>query len=256
MHYLYFICEPKFYARTHVKIARNCASPTSKVLAPGTRLPFTLYRIEFVNIALRNVAQFLAVYFFLWNLTFTVCRKGHFQSPSTLIRKVLKRRFFFPPFAKKYASTRSAFESFSPIHTKTMEIRLKYDSILHRACVMQVVNDAWHRVFVHPRVSDKPAVFLKISALRGVFEKTRFRWPVSMDTCGRWARPELKYEVGVQRFTGLSQIGSSYQTTTEDELYVLKLGVTPAYVSWILQVYKHHFCPRTLYGLWSTWPKS
>ena len=96
-----------------------------------------------MNIALRNVAQFLAVYFFLWNLTFTVCRKGHFQSPSTLIRKVLKRRFFFPPFAKKYASTRSAFESFSPIHTKTMEIRLKYDSILHRACVMPVVNDAW-----------------------------------------------------------------------------------------------------------------
>ena len=106
--------------------------------------------------------------------------------------------------------------------------------------------------FVHPRVNDKPVVFLKISALRGVFEKTRFRCPFSLDTCGRWARPELKYEVGVQRFTGLSQIGSSYQTTTEDELYVLKLGVTPAYVSWILQVYKHHFCPRTLYGLWST----
>ena len=65
MLYLYFICEPKFYARTHVKIARNCASPTSKILAPGTRLPFTLYWIEFVNIALRNVAQFLAVYLFL-----------------------------------------------------------------------------------------------------------------------------------------------------------------------------------------------
>ena len=68
MHYLYFICEPKFYARTHVKIARNCASPTSKVLAPGTRLLFTLYWIEFVNIALRNVAQFLAVYFFFFEI--------------------------------------------------------------------------------------------------------------------------------------------------------------------------------------------
>ena len=47
-------------------------------------------------------------------------------------------------------------------------------------------------------------------------------------------------------------MGTSYQITTEDELYVLNLGVTQAYESWILQVYKHHFCPTTLYGLWST----
>ena len=32
---------------------------------------------------------------------------------------VWKRRFF-SPFSKKYASTRSLFESFSPVHTKTL----------------------------------------------------------------------------------------------------------------------------------------
>ena len=39
----------------------------------------------------------------------------------------------FSPFSKTYTSTRSVFESFSPVHTKTLK-RWKYDIVPYRAC--------------------------------------------------------------------------------------------------------------------------
>ena len=41
----------------------------------------------------------------------------------------------FFSYSKKYASTRSVFESFSPVNTKTLE-RWKGDSIPYRACAV------------------------------------------------------------------------------------------------------------------------
>ena len=46
---------------------------------------------------------------------------------------ILKTENFSPLLKKKYASTRSVFESFSPVHTKTLE-RWKYDNVSYRAC--------------------------------------------------------------------------------------------------------------------------
>ena len=68
--------------------------------------------------------------------------------------------------SKKGGSTRSVFESFSPVHVKTLK-RWKYDSIPYRACVMLVVYDVWHHVVLRfrpsTRINEKQA-FLKITA--------------------------------------------------------------------------------------------
>ena len=49
------------------------------------------------------------------------------KAPSIHIWIFLKTDIIFP-FSKKYASTRSVFESFSPVHMKTLK-RWKYDSM-------------------------------------------------------------------------------------------------------------------------------
>ena len=46
-------------------------------------------------------------------------------------------------------------------------------------------------VFFRPHVNEKPA-FSKISTLERVFEKMRFGWPFSSDTCGRYAKADEK----------------------------------------------------------------
>ena len=61
------------------------------------------------------------------------------MAPSTHIRLFLKTDFF-PSVFKKYASTRSVFKSFSPVHTKKLK-RWKYQSIPFGACVMLEVYD-------------------------------------------------------------------------------------------------------------------
>ena len=46
-------------------------------------------------------------------------------------------------------------------------------------------------VFFRPHVNEKPA-FSKISTLERVFEKMRFGWPFSSDTCGQYAKADEK----------------------------------------------------------------
>ena len=58
------------------------------------------------------------------------------MAPSTCIR--------ISSLFKKYASTRSIFKSFSPVHTKKLK-QWKYESIPFGACVMLEVYDVWHQ---------------------------------------------------------------------------------------------------------------
>ena len=53
------------------------------------------------------------------------------QKLSTRIQIFLKRRFFCP-FSKKYALTRSVFETLSPVHKKTTEIRSPMKNVKSR----------------------------------------------------------------------------------------------------------------------------
>ena len=53
-------------------------------------------------------------------------------------------------------------------------------------------------VFVHPHVNKKQA-FSKISSLESVFEKMRFRWSFSPDTCGQKAKPKENISVFDQK---------------------------------------------------------
>ena len=48
---------------------------------------------------------------------------------------IFEKGDFFPCFQKKYASTRSVCESFSPVHTKTLK-RRKYNRIPYEIYVM------------------------------------------------------------------------------------------------------------------------
>ena len=72
------------------------------------------------------------------------------------------KQIFFSSVFKKYASTRSVFKSFSPVHTKKLK-RWKYQSIPFGACVMLEVYDLWHHhhlktsIFTCPHVNEKPA---------------------------------------------------------------------------------------------------
>ena len=99
-----------------------------------------------------------------------------------------KRNFCFFVFQKK--NMRSVFESFSPVHTKTLK-RWKCESIPYGAYVTVVVYYVWHRrmwkprtVFVRPHGNEKRA-FSKSPLGRAFFEKLRIRWPFSPDKCGR-----------------------------------------------------------------------
>ena len=62
-----------------------------------------------------------------------ICNGMQLDRKFTRIRIVLKTKIFFPPFSfKKNTRTRSVFESFSPVHTKTL-IQWRRDSIFYRA---------------------------------------------------------------------------------------------------------------------------
>ena len=91
--------------------------------------------------------------------------------PSTSIGMFLKTYWFFVVVVvfKQYASTRTVFKPFSPVHTK-------YDSILYRACVVLLVDDVFENLFIYPHVNEKPASS-KISAVQIVNEKVRFWVP-------------------------------------------------------------------------------
>ena len=66
----------------------------------------------------------------------------------------------------------------------------KHDNIPHRVCVMLVVYDERHRRIRKPPFS----AFSRIFTLKSVFEKMRFPWPFSPDTCGRYVKPlKTKY---------------------------------------------------------------
>ena len=62
-----------------------------------------------------------------------------YLSPNHTYLNIFENGDFFSPFSENYAFTRSVFESFSPVHLKTLK-RWKYDSNPHRACVMLVVH--------------------------------------------------------------------------------------------------------------------
>ena len=91
--------------------------------------------------------------------------------PSTSIGIFLKTYWFFVVVVvfKQYASTRTVFKPFSPVHTK-------YDSILYRACVVLLVHDVFENLFTCPHVNEKPA-FSKISAVQSVNKNVRFGVP-------------------------------------------------------------------------------
>ena len=91
--------------------------------------------------------------------------------PSTSIGMFLKTYWLFVVVVvfKQYASTRSVFKPFSPVHTK-------YDSILYRACVVLLVDDVFENLFTCPHVNEKPA-FSKISTVKTVNENVRFGVP-------------------------------------------------------------------------------
>ena len=77
---------------------------------------------------------------------------------------IFENGLFPPPFSKKkYASTRCVFESFSPVHMKTLKW-WKYREHPHRTCVMLVVYYVWHHRTRKPlipsvrrHVDEKPA---------------------------------------------------------------------------------------------------
>ena len=62
-----------------------------------------------------------------------ICNGMQLDRKFTRIRIVLKTKIFFPSvFPQTNTRTRSVFESFSPVHTKTL-IQWKKDSIFYRA---------------------------------------------------------------------------------------------------------------------------
>ena len=97
----------------------------------------------------------------------------------------------FYPFSK---NAHPHVASSNRIHTKTLK-RCNYDSIPYWACVMPwwflmmyfwCMTSSYSKssVFVRSHLIEKPA-FWKISTLESVFEKMRFGWPFSLDSCGR-----------------------------------------------------------------------
>ena len=73
---------------------------------------------------------------------------------------------FFLRFAKKYTSTRSIFESFSPVHTKTLNNGKSLENRLHPSQSMRYASSKWcitswyskTSVFVRPHVNEGPEV--------------------------------------------------------------------------------------------------
>ena len=96
------------------------------------------------------------------------------------------------------ASTCGVFESFSPVHTKTLK-RWKYDSIPHRACVMLAAYDLWHH-----RIQKPPFLTIHKSKRSQRFQKSPLRRAflkrcVLGDRVHRMAKPEKKKTVFKQK---------------------------------------------------------
>ena len=94
------------------------------------------------------------------------------------------------PHVSRYVWKRRSFSPFSRKNSNRFRTLKRRDRIPYGACVMLEVYDVmtslhWKAfVFVRPHLNQKPA-FSKISTLENVFEKMRFRWPFSPDTCER-----------------------------------------------------------------------
>ena len=86
---------------------------------------------------------------------------------STHIRIFLETKSFFR-FRMKYASTRTSFESFYVVHTKTLK-RWKYECVPYKSCTFWCVQKP-PLCSLHTKIS-KPVFFKKIP-LSGPFSKT------------------------------------------------------------------------------------
>ena len=89
---------------------------------------------------------------------------------------IFENGFFFR-FSKKYPSTGSVFESFSPVHMKTLK-RWKYDSIpywemCHAGSIWCIISYQITSVFVRPLKHKKPA-FSKSPLWRAFLKRCRF----------------------------------------------------------------------------------
>ena len=89
------------------------------------------------------------------------------KASSTHIQIFLKTESFFR-LRKNKRHTRSVFESFSPVYTKTLK-RWKYDSIPYKSCAVWRMQKPLFPFF-HTKIS-KP-LFFKKTPLSGPFSKT------------------------------------------------------------------------------------
>ena len=119
--------------------------------------------------------------------------------PCPQVSRYFWKRRLLPPFSKKYASTRSAFGSFSPVHTKTLR-QWKHNSIPSRACaVSRMILSYW---------IGKPPFS---SYLAGVFKKSCFfgaryavyvrRGPETKGLTKRWQSQRLLFTLFTSCFT-------------------------------------------------------
>ena len=125
---------------------------------------------------------------------------------------IFENGFFFP-FSKKYPSTRSVFESFSPVHMKTLK-RWKYDNMPYWDDVSWWCMTSYSKtsVFVRPLKRKKPAfsksplckAFLKRCFFVDWFHRVRLdsrpnrrkkiRFQTNSDMCGRGRCFEVLYQ--------------------------------------------------------------
>ena len=89
---------------------------------------------------------------------------------STHIRIFLETKSFFR-FRIKYASTRTSFESFYAVHTKTLK-RWKYECVPYKSCTFWCVQKP-PLCSLHTKIS-KPVFFLKKFHSQARFRKPAF----------------------------------------------------------------------------------
>ena len=125
------------------------------------------------------------------NCSIMICNGMQLDRKFTRIRIVLKTKIFFPSvFLQTNTRTRSVFESFSPVHTKTL-IQWKKDSIFYRAYMTPPYSKT--SVFVHLQENDKQA--LKKKHFGGHFQKLRVWCAKTSFSCGRKAKTEKNISV-------------------------------------------------------------
>ena len=131
------------------------------------------------------------------NCSIMICNGMQLDRKFTRIRIVLKTKIFFPSvFLQTNTRTRSVFESFSPVHTKTL-IQWKKDSIFYRAYMTPPYSKT--SVFVHLQENDERA--LK-KTLWGPFSKTACL--VSKNVIFLWTKGENgEKHLRFQKISGL-----------------------------------------------------